>query len=73
MSKTPKTPAELEALAAALLGSDGLARVQAELRALKHERRALRRMESLILTASGAAREEDADHEDDEEDVAADD
>lgn len=38
---------------AGLATPEGLAAVQAELKALKHERRALRRLENLILSALG--------------------
>ncbi len=47
--------------AAALASPEGLAQVQAELRALKHERRALRRLENLILSALGRAAPDEAD------------
>jgi hypothetical protein len=47
--------------AARLATPEGLAAVQAELKALKHERRALRRLENLILSALGRASGDDAD------------
>lgn len=51
--------------AAALATPEGLSAVQAELKALKHERRALRRLENLILAALGRA-SGDADESEDE-------
>jgi hypothetical protein len=50
--------------AAALATPDGLARVHAELKALKVERRALRRLENLLLSALGHAAGEENDDED---------
>lgn len=50
--------------AAALASPEGLALVQGELKALKHERRALRRLENLLLTALGRAPEEGVEADD---------
>ena len=50
--------------AAALATPEGLARVQAELKALKIERRALRRLENLLLSALGRSGAQDGDDED---------
>lgn len=50
--------------AAALATPEGLARVQAELKALKVERRALRRLENLLLSALGHAAGEESEEED---------
>jgi hypothetical protein len=53
-----------QGLDAALATPEGLARVQAELKALKVERRALRRLENLLLSALGQAAGEESDDED---------
>lgn len=50
---------------AALATPEGLAQVQAELKALKHERRALRRLENLILSSLGRAPQGEAEGDDD--------
>lgn len=49
--------------AAALASPDGLARVQAELKALKIERRALRRLENLLLLSLGHGADDASDED----------
>jgi hypothetical protein len=51
---------------AALMTPEGLEAVQAELRALKHERRALRRLENLLLAALGRDGGQAGDGDDEE-------
>ena len=48
-----------------LSSPEGLALVQGELKALKHERRALRRLENLLLTALGRAPDAGVEADDD--------